>query len=56
MANFSKYSSFKDVVVSGTLGMVGGEVYEINAENFMDYIGGGSKAKVSGLTYVAPAQ
>ncbi len=56
VANFSKYSSFKDVVVSGTLGMVGGEVYEINAENFMDYIGGGSKAKVSGLTYVAPAQ
>ncbi len=58
VANFSKFAYFKDVVVSGTLGLVGGEVYEINAENFMDYIGGNSAGKdsISGLTYVAPAQ
>ena len=55
VANFSKYAYFKDVVVSGTLGMVGAEPYEINADNFMEYIGGGSKDKVSGLTYVTPA-
>ena len=55
VANFSKYTYVKDVVVSGTLGMNGGEVFDINAGNFMDYIGGGSKDKVDGLTYVAPA-
>lgn len=56
VANFSKFSYFKNVVVSGTLGMVGGEVYDINAENFLDYIGGGNSDKAEGLTYVAPAQ
>lgn len=58
VANFSKFASFKNVVVSGTLGMVGGEVFSITADNFMDYIGGGgsTSGKVSGLTYVAPGQ
>ena len=58
VANFSKFASFKNVVVSGTLGMAGGEVFDVNAGNFMEYIGGNSAGKetISGLTYVAPAQ
>ena len=58
VANFSKFAYFKDVIVSGTLGMTGGEVYDINAGNFMDYIGGGSSGKdnITGLVYVAPSK
>ena len=58
VANFSKFKSFKNVVVSGTLGMVGGEVFDINADNFMEYIGGNSagKSSIEGLTYVAPSK
>ena len=56
VANFSKFAYFKDVIVSGTLGMVGGSVFDINAGNFLEYIGGGNYDRAEGLTYVAPAQ
>ena len=56
-ANCSKFDHISDVTVSGKLGVYGGDMFDVNADNFMSYIGTYSEAnavKITGLTYVAP--
>lgn len=57
VANFSKFATVSNVVVSGGI-EISGAATAINEGNFMDYIGTCSSAnlaKVTGLTWVAPA-
>lgn len=56
-ANCSKFDHISGVIVSGRLGVYGGDMYDVNADNFLDYIGKVPAAyvdKVTGLSYVAP--
>ncbi len=56
-ANCSKFDHISDVTVSGRIGVYGGEMYSVDSENFLNYIGTFSAtnaAKITGLTYVAP--
>ncbi len=56
-ANCSKFDHISDVTVSGRIGEYGGEMYSVDSENFLNYIGtfsAANAAKITGLTYVAP--
>lgn len=56
-ANCSKFDHISGVTVSGKIGVYGGDMYSVDATNFMDYIGTVPAAyadKITGLTYVAP--
>lgn len=58
VANFSKFKYVKGVNVSGGI-VIAGEAKDINAGNFMDYIGtcsAANLAKVTELTWTSPAK
>lgn len=56
-ANCSKFDHISGVIVSGKLGVYGGDMYDVNVNNFMDYIGTVPAAyvdRITNLSYVAP--
>ncbi len=55
-ANFSKFDHVSGVTVSGKIGSDANNLEDVNANNFMDYIGflvDGAAEKISGLSFVA---